>query len=166
MKKIKNLIELSCYSVKSKINCKERQNSFEIFGYDFIMDSEFNTYLLEVNTNPGYEESSPLIKMLVPRMLDDALRLSIDEICDTKYSFSQYLEENNINNNNNFNTISNENGESNNDKEEKKDKSIYISPFPVMDYSDSLNLWDFVCDLNEKDKLERLKKNLNSNKKK
>ena len=39
--------------------------------------------------------------MLVPRMLDDALRLSIDNICDTKYSFSQFLEDNNINNNNN-----------------------------------------------------------------
>lgn len=163
MKKVKDLIELSCYSVKGKINYKERQNSFEIFGYDFIMDSEFNIYLLEVNTNPGYEESSPLIKMLVPRMLDDALRLSIDEICETKYSFSQYLEENNINNNNNYNTDS-----ESNDKSKDDIKSIYISPFPVMDYSDSLNLWDYVCDLNEKDKFEKLKKNttLNTFKKK
>ena len=50
------------------------------------MDSSFNIYLLEINTNPGLEESSPLIQILVPRMIDDALRLTIDKIFDTKYS--------------------------------------------------------------------------------
>lgn len=100
---MKEIIEISTKAVKQKINQNERTFSFEIFGYDFIMDSEFNIYLLEINTNPGLEESSPLIKILVPRMLDDALRLTIDDICDTKYSFSQYIEENN--NVNNLNTI-------------------------------------------------------------
>ena len=64
--------------MKTKINIFGRKNSFEIFGYDFLIDSNYNPYLIEVNTNPGYEESSPLIKMLVPRMIDDALRLTID----------------------------------------------------------------------------------------
>ncbi len=150
-----DLIRLSCYSVKSKINYRERQNSFEIFGYDFIMDSEFNIYLIEVNTNPGYEESSPLIKMLVPRMLDDALRLSIDEICDTKYTFSQYFEDNNIK----CNKIQHESENSFDKLKEEVKAKAYISPFHVMDYSDSLNLWDFVCDLNEKDIFEKIKKN-------
>ena len=57
-----------------------RKNCFEIFGYDFILDVNFEPFLLEVNTNPGLEESSPLIKMLVPRMIDDALKLTIDEV--------------------------------------------------------------------------------------
>ena len=48
-------------------------------------------------------------------------------------------------------------------KEEVK-SNYYISPFPVMDYSDSLNLWDMVCDLNEKDRFEKLKKNFNKKK--
>ena len=30
--------------------------------------------------DPGLEESSPLIKMLVPRMIDDALRLTVDKL--------------------------------------------------------------------------------------
>ncbi len=59
-----------------------RKNCFEIFGYDFILDSNFTPFLLEINTNPGLEESSPLIKMLVPRMIDDALRLTIDKSFD------------------------------------------------------------------------------------
>lgn len=103
VKRMKEIIEISTKAVKQKINQNERTFSFEIFGYDFIMDSEFNIYLLEINTNPGLEESSPLIKVLVPRMLDDALRLTIDDICETKYSFSQYIEETNVINN--LNTI-------------------------------------------------------------
>jgi hypothetical protein len=50
------------------------------------MDANYNVYLLEINTNPGLEESSPLIKVLVPRMIDDALRLTIDLIFEPKYS--------------------------------------------------------------------------------
>ena len=44
------------------------------------MDPNFDVYLLEINTNPGSEESSPLIKMLVPRKINDALRSIIDQI--------------------------------------------------------------------------------------
>ena len=64
-----------------------RKNCFEIFGYDFIIDVTFHVFLLEVNTNPGLEESSPLIKQIVPRMIDDALRLTVDEMFHPKYTF-------------------------------------------------------------------------------
>ena len=30
----------------------------------------------------------------------------------------------------------------------------YISPFPVPGYTDDENLWDYICDLNEKDEFE------------
>ena len=33
---------------------------------------------MEINLNPGLEISSPLISKLVPRMVDDALKLTID----------------------------------------------------------------------------------------
>ena len=49
-------------------------------GYDFIMDEKLNTYLIEVNTNPCLEESSALLKQIVPRMLDDAFKLTIDVV--------------------------------------------------------------------------------------
>ena len=106
------LIKLSCKSVKSKINLNDRKHCFEIFGYDFIMDSFFNVFLLEVNTNPGLEISSPIISKLVPRMIDDALRLTIDKIFDTRYSFNPNNEDIN-----------------------------YVSPFPVDGYTASENLW-------------------------
>jgi hypothetical protein len=83
MDKMKKLIELTAKS--ARVNNTDRKYCFEIFGYDFIIDKEFNVFLLEVNTNPGLEESSPLIKELVPRMIDDALRLTIDKLFPSKY---------------------------------------------------------------------------------
>jgi hypothetical protein len=58
-------------------------------------------------------------------MIDDALRLTIDDLYETRYSF--------------FN------------KEPVDKSSIYYSPFYVEGYADSDNLWEVVCDLNEKD---------------
>ena len=72
------IISISANSVKGKINLSKRTNCFEIFGYDFIIDENFQPFLLEINTNPGFEFSSPLIKMLLPRLIDDAFKLTID----------------------------------------------------------------------------------------
>lgn len=84
-KKIIEIIKISYKAVKDKLK-EGKKYTFEIFGYDFIVDCEFDLYLLEINTNPGLEESSPLISTLLPRMIDDALRLTIDKIYETTYS--------------------------------------------------------------------------------
>ena len=78
--KVKEIIIHSMKSVAGKINKAERKICFEIFGYDFMFDEDYKPYLLEVNTNPGLEISSPLIEMLIPRMLDDAFKLTIDQV--------------------------------------------------------------------------------------
>ena len=49
-------------------------------GYDFIIDENLQTYIIEVNTNPCIEESSQLLKMLLPRMIDDMFKLTLDVI--------------------------------------------------------------------------------------
>ena len=52
----------------------------EIFGYDFMIDEALRPWLIEVNTNPCLEESNQLLKYLIPRMLDDAFKLTLDII--------------------------------------------------------------------------------------
>ena len=265
MKKIKEIISLTMRSGKDKINKNGRSHQFEIFGYDFMLDSDFNVFLIEINTNPGLEISSPWIQIVVPRMLDDALRLTVDKVFEPIYDFNKnykgnYNEEQkkllndtkinydfnavdfdmckksssilsssmklntlsqkeanknsifNINldldevdkkiikanikdkdknqeiqnkqenegnkdiNNNKNKIIKNEN-ENSKTKENKDDKIIknnikdkdkkgtlkqmkdektkkYKSPFPVPGYSLDENLWEFVCDLNNKDPFE------------
>ena len=46
-------------------------------------------------TNPGLEESSPWIQIIVPRMLDDALRLTIDQLFNPAYDFSKMYKKDN-----------------------------------------------------------------------
>jgi len=77
--KIVYIIRLAIGSGKSNLNHLNRTNCFEIFGCDFILDEKYKPYLLEINLNPGLEISSPLISKLVPRMVDDALKLTIDK---------------------------------------------------------------------------------------
>lgn len=50
----------------------------QFFGYDFMIDEAYNVWLIEINANPCIEESSRLLKMLLPRMIDDAFKLTID----------------------------------------------------------------------------------------
>ena len=83
--KLKEIIKTTFLCIKDQINQNDRKFCFEIFGYDFMLDCDLNPFLIEVNTNPGLEISSPLISVLVPRMVDDALRLTVDEVFKTEY---------------------------------------------------------------------------------
>ena len=67
-------------SVRQKINKNNRKFCFEIFGYDFMVDSALRPWLIEVNTNPCLEESSSILKMLLPRMVEDMLCLGVDAL--------------------------------------------------------------------------------------
>lgn len=58
---IKRLI---CDTFRATFRCidpNKRSQSFEIFGYDFMIDSEFKVYLIEVNTNPCLETTCPIL---------------------------------------------------------------------------------------------------------
>ena len=132
--KIKQIIQYVFESVKFKINPLDRKYSFEIFGFDFMLDCDFDPFLIEVNSNPGLEESSPLIKMLIPRMIDDALRLTLDKEFDTEYNFG----------------------------EKNKYSSLYESPFPVEGYSNNDNLFKFIADLNNDPKCDVYRNYLSS----
>ena len=76
---MKEIIIKSLLSTRKKLNPQRSRNLFEIFGYDFLIDRDYNVWLIEVNTNPCLEESSFLLKMLLPRMIDDAFKLTIDK---------------------------------------------------------------------------------------
>ena len=65
-------------AVRRSIDPNHRKHCFELFGYDFILDEDFNMFLIEVNTNPCIEESSNILKIYIPRMLEDMLRITVD----------------------------------------------------------------------------------------
>jgi len=75
---MKEMVIKNLYSVRRTIDPKKRRYTFELFGYDFIVDESFNMWLIEVNTNPCIEESSKILESYLPRMVEDMLKLSVD----------------------------------------------------------------------------------------
>ena len=118
--KFKEIIELTTKASKTVINKCKKNYCFEIFGYDFMMDEDKNVYLIEINTNPGLEISSKIIEILVPRMIEDALRLTIDDLFKTNYT-----------------------------EEWTDEKGNYKSNYHVDGYEDEENMWEFICNINK-----------------
>jgi hypothetical protein len=64
-------------------------NTFEVYGYDFMLDDDFKTYLIEVNTNPCLELNTPLLARLIPNMMENAFRIAVDPLFTPPDNFSQ-----------------------------------------------------------------------------
>jgi len=79
MPQIRHLVAEAFRAVAvGKIDSRRRQHSFEIFGFDFMVDDEFHIYLIEANTNPCLETPCPLLSRIIPSMLDSAFRIAVD----------------------------------------------------------------------------------------
>ena len=83
---IKDIVKDTILATFSKIDPERKAHSFEILGYDFLIDSNFHVWLIEVNTNPCLELSSPYLEILIPRMLDHAFALTIDQLFPNEIS--------------------------------------------------------------------------------
>lgn len=61
-----------------KLDPSRRMSTFEVLGYDFMVDQQFKVWLIEVNTNPCLSLGSTYLSRLIPAMLDNAFRIAID----------------------------------------------------------------------------------------
>jgi len=115
---MKEMVKLSMESVKKKLNPADRKFCFELFGYDFIIDSDFKCWLIEVNTNPCLEESSKILQMYLPRMIDDMLKLTLDSVFAKKRRNAADL-----------------------------NKPIQETVYKVTGHGDYDNMWEYLCEL-------------------
>lgn len=70
------IIKNSLRSVARRIG--NRKNSFELLGYDFMIDAELKPWLIEINTSPAMDYSTDVTKVLVKRVLKDCLQVVFD----------------------------------------------------------------------------------------
>jgi len=69
---IKSLIASESYVVAAlKKNNLHRNNCFEIFGYDILIDSDLKPWLVEVNLSPSLATESPLDLTIKSNLLAD-----------------------------------------------------------------------------------------------
>lgn len=72
--KLKQLATDTIRAVSRKLDPNRRNCSFEIFGYDFMIDEDMKPWLIEVNTNPCLELSSPYLARLIPAMIENSIK--------------------------------------------------------------------------------------------
>uniref|UniRef100_A0A7S0STU0 Tubulin--tyrosine ligase-like protein 9 n=1 Tax=Chromulina nebulosa TaxID=96789 RepID=A0A7S0STU0_9STRA len=68
-------------------------NCFELFGLDFIIDDQFNVYLLEINPGPDFKQTGDRLKQLITNLWNQTLSLVVDrEIyrLDDDYSYRDF----------------------------------------------------------------------------
>ena len=75
---IEKLVTDSFRAVIDKIDKSRLKNSFELFGYDFMLDENFRVYLIEANTNPCLEVCCPLLSRIIPEVIDNTFRIGLD----------------------------------------------------------------------------------------
>ena len=77
---MKKLITDTFRAVCFKIDPKRLLNSFEVLGYDFMLEDNFKLSLIEVNTNPCLETESPLLARIIPELIDNTFKIALDPI--------------------------------------------------------------------------------------
>jgi hypothetical protein len=80
LKRAKDIMIDTYLSVRRTINPHNRKNSFELLGYDFLIDEDFRVWLIEVNTNPYIGVPNNYIKKLLPELMDDLLEIVLDTV--------------------------------------------------------------------------------------
>lgn len=68
IQKIKESIGLTFDSAQDILNPKGRAGTFELFGFDFMIDERYHCWMLECNTNPSLDESNEFLSQLLCRM--------------------------------------------------------------------------------------------------
>ena len=58
-------------------DCKAGKQ-FEMFGFDIMLDDEYNPWLIEVNSSPSLDYSTEVTTRLVKMVLSDIIKVVID----------------------------------------------------------------------------------------
>ena len=64
-----------------------RKGSIGIYGFDIVVDSDLQPWLIEVNKSPCFAYSTHVTQHLVPRFMEDMVKVMVDyekdKECDT-----------------------------------------------------------------------------------
>lgn len=86
-------IMTTCFqSVRQKLH--RRSGTFDLLGFDFLIDEDFKVWLLEVNINPALHTNCQVLMDLLPGVVDETLKLVIEISEKTKKKRSLFPLEN------------------------------------------------------------------------
>lgn len=81
-KKTAEIVQTTISAVKPKIS--QRKRCFELLGYDFMIDSEYKPWLIEINTSPALDYSTvismqPVTERLVKELIPQVFKVIFEE---------------------------------------------------------------------------------------
>jgi tubulin monoglycylase TTLL3/8 len=74
--RIQEIVLSAIKSVQKHVN--HRENSFELLGFDLMVDSNMQPWLLEANTSPAMDYSTAVTEELVKLVLEDTVKVVVD----------------------------------------------------------------------------------------
>ena len=80
----------SLLACRDQIMTGSHQTGHEIFGYDFMVDTSFNCWLLEVNSSPSMEHSSAITEKMCREVLFTLCDIAMaqEQMIGTQQDFS------------------------------------------------------------------------------
>lgn len=78
--RMKELALMSIKAAEDHLKCDKNNICFEIFGYDFLIDSKGKVWLIEINTNPCLEFSGSLLSRIIWHMVENSLAIAVDPL--------------------------------------------------------------------------------------
>eukprot|EP00831_Metopus_contortus_P043121 TRINITY_DN34636_c0_g1_i1.p1 TRINITY_DN34636_c0_g1~~TRINITY_DN34636_c0_g1_i1.p1 ORF type:complete len:771 (+),score=107.57 TRINITY_DN34636_c0_g1_i1:230-2314(+) len=85
---IKRIITDTLKSTYLFLDPHRRIHTFELFGYDIMIDDDFKVYLIEANINPCLTVSSAFSAKFIPALVDNTLRIALDPLFPPPADFS------------------------------------------------------------------------------
>ncbi|GBP88450.1 Tubulin glycylase 3A [Eumeta japonica] len=72
--------------IGAMLACQEsmdkRQNSFELYGADFMLAADFTPWLIEINSSPDLAPTTSVTARLCPQCLEDVIKVVLDRRYD------------------------------------------------------------------------------------
>eukprot|EP01043_Picozoa_sp_COSAG02_P009619 COSAG02_NODE_329_length_24516_cov_11.403448_4_plen_1184_part_00 len=56
---------------------KQRENSYEVFGFDFFIDEQYKPWLIEINSSPAVDYSTPVTEAYCSEGLVDSVKVGV-----------------------------------------------------------------------------------------
>lgn len=84
--KMRDIVRDTIKATYKQLDPHRRTQCFEVYGYDFMLDENFQPWLIEINTNPCLALSGKYLTTLIPKMLNHSFEIVLDQLFPIKKS--------------------------------------------------------------------------------